>query len=442
VYKTAIVSIHSYPMKTSLALLILPFVLLYPARADYLVQPNDVVGIAGDSITEQHLYSCFMEDYLLMCQPTAGQSIINFGWSGEQAPGFLARLNTDVFPFKPTVMTTCYGMNDGGYGPLNDQIAGNYRTAQTGIVEALKKNGVRAIVLGSAKCVDSFYYGRGNPDPNRRPDVYNKTLGSLADIDKDIAAKEGVVYADVYGITLDTMKKAKAALGDDYQIMGGDGVHPDPNGHLVMAYAFLKALGCDGNIGTITVDMGSSQATGTSGQEIVSCKGGVVDVKSTRYPFCFNGTLGSKNQGETAAITQFFPFNDDLNRYMLVVKGLTAAKAKVTWGDPTKGAVTKEYTADQLAKGINLASEFLVNPFCDQFGKVAGVVGAQEQQEDTLSKGFMHNIPDYKNNMAPGTDAAFDQIVTAGMAKHNALFKQAQDLVIPIEHTITIAPES
>ena len=57
-----------------------------------------------------------MEDYLLMCQPTEGQKIVQFGWSGEQAPGFLARLDTDVYPFKPTVMTTCYGMNDGHYG--------------------------------------------------------------------------------------------------------------------------------------------------------------------------------------------------------------------------------------------------------------------------------------------------------------------------------------
>ena len=424
-------------MKTSIALLILPLLLLCPVRADYLVQPNDVVGIAGDSITEQHLYSSFMEDYLLMCQPTMNQSIINFGWSGEQAPGFLARLGTDVFPFKPTVMTTCYGMNDGHYGPINDDTATQYRTAQTGIVEALKKNGVRVIVLGSSKCVDSFYYHRGNPDPNQGPDVYNKTLGSLADIDKDIAAKEGVVYADTFGITMDAMQKAKAAFGNDYQIFGGDGVHPDPNGHLVMAYVFLKALGCDGNIGTITVDMGSNQATGTPGQEIVSCKAGAVDVKSTRYPFCFNGAMGSKVPGETAAVTQFFPFNDDLNRYMLVVKGLTTAKAKVTWG-----ATSKEYTSDQLAKGVNLAADFLANPFCDQFGKVAGVVGGQEQQEDQLSKGFMHNLPDWKANFAPGVDAAWDQIVASGMAKHNAIFKQAADLVVPVEHTITIVPES
>jgi hypothetical protein len=83
-----------------LSVLLLPFAL--GAKADFLIQPNDVVGIGGDSITQQHLYSAFMEEYLLMCQPTAGQKIVQFGWSGERAPGFLARLDTDVFPFKPT----------------------------------------------------------------------------------------------------------------------------------------------------------------------------------------------------------------------------------------------------------------------------------------------------------------------------------------------------
>jgi lysophospholipase L1-like esterase len=418
-------------MKTPIALLLLPLLLLCPARADYLVQPNDVVGIGGDSITEQHLYSAFMEDYLLMCQPTAGQKILQFGWSGERAPGFLARLGTDVFPFKPTVMTTCYGMNDGSYGPINPDVANTYRTAQTGIVDAFKKNGVRVIVLGSSKCVDSFYYHHSPADAV----IYNQTLASLADIDKDIAQKEGVVYADVNGITADAMKKAKAKFGEDYEFAGGDGVHPNCNGHLVMAYAFLKALGCDGNIGTITVDMGSNQATGTPGQEIVSCKAGVVDVKSTRYPFCLSGTLDSKSPGDTAAVTQFFPFNEDLNRYMLVVKGLTAAKAKVTWG-----TTTKEYTSDQLAKGINLASEFLQNPFAPQFGQVHNAVEAQEGQEDQLSKTVMHEAPGWAG-VSPGASALLDQIIAQGMAQHEALYKAAADLVVPVEHTITIAPE-
>ena len=411
------------------ASLLLP--LVAPARADFLVQPNDVVGIGGDSITAQHIYTSFMEDYLLMCQPTQGQSIVQFGWSGEQAPGFLARLDTDVFPFKPTVMTTCYGMNDGHYGPLTDDVANTYRKAQTDIIEALKKNGVRAIVLGSSKCVDSHTY-HSNPD---LAVIYNKTLGSLADIDKEIAAKEGVVYADVYGDTLAAMQKAKAKFGEDYVFAGADGVHPGPNGHLVMAYAFLKALGCDGNIGTITVDYGAKQATATPGQEIVSYKDGTVDVKSTRYPFCFTGAVDSKDPGTTAAVSTCLPFNDDLNRYILVVKGLTTAKAKITWG-----TTTKEFAAADLAKGINLASEFLANPFVVQFQKVDTAVKMQEAQENLLSQTFLHNLPTWKQTFAPGVDSAFDQIIAAAMTQHDALYKRASDLVIPIEHTIKIEP--
>jgi lysophospholipase L1-like esterase len=391
------------------------------AQADFLIQPDDVVGIAGDSITAQHLYSAFMEDYLLMCQLPQSKSIVQFGWSGEQAPGFLARLDDDVFPFKPTVMTTCYGMNDGHYGPISDSIADTFRKAQTGIVDALKKNGVRAIVLGSSKCVDSQTY-HGDP---AAAVIYNKTLGSLADIDKQIAQQEGVVYADVYGITLDAMEKAKAKFGQSYVFAGADGVHPGPNGHLVMAYAFLKALGCDGNIGTITVDDTLKQATGTPGQEIVS------------YHFCFSGTVDSKDPGTTAAISTCIPFNDDLNRYMLVVKGLTTAKAKITWG-----ATTKEYTAAELSKGINLASEFLANPFVDQFMKVDSAVKAQEAQETVLSQMFMHSVKTWKATFAPGTDAAFDQIISAGMTQHDALYKAAAALVIPIEHTIKIEPST
>jgi lysophospholipase L1-like esterase len=419
-------------MKKLLTLIISSFLGCVAARADFLVQPNDVVGVCGDSITEQHLYSAFIEDYLLMCQPTAGQKIVQFGWSGEQAPTFLARLDTDVIPFKPTVATTCYGMNDGHYGPINDTIAKTYRDAQTGIVEALKKDGVRAIVLGSAKCVDSFTYH--NHDFAAAA-VYNKTLGALADIDKDIAAQEGVVYADVYGITLDTMKKAKAQFGDQYVFAGPDGVHPGPNGHLVMAYAFLKALGCDGNIGTITVETGLTQAEATDGHEIVSCAGGVVTVKSTRYPFCFTGALDSKDPGTTAAVTQFFPFNDDLNRFTLVVKGLTGTKAKVTWG-----ATTKEYTADQLAKGVNLAADFLQNPFVQQFMQVNDAVRHQEDQETILSKVLMHNAKAW-GSVAPGAPDLFTQLIAQGMTQHDVLYKNASDLVVPITHTIKIEPE-
>ena len=74
--------------------------------------------------------------------------------------------------------------------------------------------------------------------------------------------EEGVVFANVLDPMIDVMTKAKAKYGHDYHLAGGDGVHPDRNGHLVMAYAFLKALGCDGNIGSITVDLTAEPGSG------------------------------------------------------------------------------------------------------------------------------------------------------------------------------------
>src|SRR5262249_15699453 len=153
----------------------------------------------------------------------------------------------------------------------------------------------------------------------------------------------GVAFADVHAVMNDAMVKAKAKYGEDYQVAGGDGVHPGPNGHLVMAYAFLKALGCDGNIGTITVDLTPGKAEASGGHKIVSTKDGVVEVESTRYPFCL--TPGDpKDPNITASIVEFFPFHQDLNRLTLVVKNPGAEKLKITWG-----ATSKDYSAAELA---------------------------------------------------------------------------------------------
>ncbi len=397
------------------------------AKADLLLQPNDRLAICGDSITAEHQYTAFMEMYLLMCQPVEGLDAVQLGWAGETSQGFLARFDSDLMPFKPTVATIAYGMNDGGYTALTDDIAKTYRQNQTDLVEKLKKNGVRAIVIGSPKCVDTFSYKTRN---GADAATYNHTLSALADIDKDIAAKEGIAYADVYGIFTSAMQKLKAQNGESFYIAGGDGVHPDYNGSFIIAYAYLKALGCDGNIGTLTVDMKANQATGTPGQEIVSFQNGTLTVKSTRYPYCFGHNDGIEQ------IQKSISFNDELNRYLLVVHGLTTPKAKVTWGK-----TTKEYASADLEKGINLAVEFQDNPFSDQFGAVGNAVGVQEAQEQIYVESFLNKLKRFKD-MAPTASDALDQAAAGGMTQHKLLVQKARDLVIPIQHTIKIEPSS
>jgi len=113
---------------------------------------GDRLAICGDSITEQKMYSRIMEDYLTMCVPELKITARQFGWSGEKAPGFLARMTNDCLRFKPTIATTCYGMNDHLYKPYEEQIGKTYREKSAAIDEAFKANGVR-VVQGSAGCV-------------------------------------------------------------------------------------------------------------------------------------------------------------------------------------------------------------------------------------------------------------------------------------------------
>jgi lysophospholipase L1-like esterase len=416
-------------MKKLLALSgVMLLLIISPLRADPVLRPNDVLAICGDSITQQKIYTVFMEDYLLMCQPVEGLRIAQFGWGGEKTFGFSQRIQTDVLPFKPTVVMTCYGMNDGAYRAMDELISRDFQGSTQAAIDKLKADGVREIVIGSPGCVDSKTFKRVPPD------VYNQTLDGLRGMAQELAKKNGVVFADVHTPMIDVMAKAQAAYGNDYVFIGGDGIHPGPAGHLVMAYAFLKALGCDGSIGTITVDLGAGKAMGAPGQKVVSFENGTVTLQSTRYPFCFQGDPG-KAGNTTASILKFFPFNDDLNRYMLIVKGARSAKAKVTWGNQSK-----EFAAADLENGVNLAAEFIANPFSEQFNKVDIAVQAQQALETTLVQQFLHNEAALKT-MVPTETSSLDRVAAAGLKQDADLFNAAQALVVPIQHTIKIESE-
>src|SRR5689334_19866003 len=125
------------------------------ASAKELLEPGDMVAVIGDSITEQKQYSVFIEDYLLMCQPVEKVQVAQFGWGGETATGFEKRMKNDMLRFKPMLITTCFGMNDGGYTALTKERADLYRESTQHIIDKAKKAGVRTIVIGSPGCVDA-----------------------------------------------------------------------------------------------------------------------------------------------------------------------------------------------------------------------------------------------------------------------------------------------
>lgn len=401
------------------------------------MKDEDFVAVIGDSITEQKLYSVFIEDYLLMCQPAGKVRTMQFGWGGETAGGFKNRMANDALRFHPAVATTCYGMNDGGYSPMTPEKAKNYRDNQRAVVEGLKKGGVRFIVVGSPGCVDADTF-RKNPE---QAAMYNKTLSEERDIAREVAQEQGVAFANVFDPMVDVMTKAKAKYGQAYHLAGGDGVHPDRNGHLVMAYAFLKALGCDGDIGTITLDLDANNGEATEGHKIVTNgqfgsgkKATSVELESTRYPFCFFGDPASPSS--TRGVLEFLPFNAELNRLTLVVKGATGEKVKVTWGDHSK-----EFSAEELAKGVNLAAEFPDNPFCEAFQTVEKAIRTQQEFETPMVKELIHGLPRYEQLLPD--DKEITERLAADLAKKDEELREAAAAALkPVRHTIKVELEN
>ena len=277
--------------------------------------------------------------------------------------------------------------------------------------------------------MDLDSWQRDKPDNDK---FYNENLGKLSAIAGRLAKERGFVFANMHPLMMEVMAKAKAANGADYHVCGGDGVHPSANGHLVMAYSFLKAMGVSGDIGTITVDM-KEGATGTDGHRIVASKAGEVEVESTRYPFCFFG--GEKDPNGTRSILPFLPFNDDLNRYVLVVKNLESENADVTWGTETKA-----FTKVELEKGINLAAEFLDNPFSAPFQELDRAVGAKQQFETQMIKGMVTQFRGIREMLKgdPELPPLLDALYAKLAGKQAELQEEARAAVKPVTHKITV----
>ncbi|NBV25091.1 MAG: hypothetical protein EBS05_24620 [Proteobacteria bacterium] len=387
-----------------------------PQPSGLVLKTGDRLAIIGDSITEQKMYSRIMETYLTVCVPELEVTVRQYGWGGETAPGFLSRMTNDCLTFKPTVATTCYGMNDHGYRAYTPDVGDRYRKASTAIVQAFKTHGVR-VIQGSPGSVG--WTGDANAEAK------NLSLGELRHIGMEIADKEHVGFADVFWPMLTAGIEGQKRYAPNYAISGGDRVHPGGAGHLVMAYAFLKSLGLDGDVGTITVDLKGDKATATKGHEVLSAGGGEVKLKSTRYPYCATGDL--KSDGSIRSGMSLVPFNKELNRLTLVGKNAGATKYKVTWGTESHS-----YTAEQLAHGVNLADDFAVNPFSEAFNKVDAAVAAKQGYETHQIKNMFHG-PEYR--VEPETIIALTEKFRTPLA--NAI----KTAFVPVTHTLKITAE-
>ena len=143
------------------------------STSDFAIHDGDHVVLYGDSITDQRLYSTFIEEYVLTRFPTWKIRWTQSGVGGDKVSGGAAgpidqRIQRDILPYKPNVLTIMLGMNDGYYKPANAAIQKTYEDGYKSMVDTILAGapGVRLTLLGPSPFDDvtlpTTHYNEGH----------------------------------------------------------------------------------------------------------------------------------------------------------------------------------------------------------------------------------------------------------------------------------------
>ena len=343
---------------------------------EFIIHDGDRVVFLGDSITEQRLYTTYIEAYALTRQPTWKLWFRNVGWGGdtswlrqrahpderqlfaadpekqqkmvEEAVG--RGLERDVLPLKPTVVTIKFGMNDHAYQPFREDIFQAYAKSQAQLAKVLEANGARVAFLTSQPIEEK------RPDPDKDP--RNQSLRKFSDGLKEVAAKTGATFVDQFDPYMAIMMKERTAKPEAF-IGGGDAVHPGPAGHTIMAWAVLKGLGATPEVSAAQIDARNKKVATEQGCKITSLK---VEADALSFDR-LDTALPMPIDPKAMPALEIAPILQDLDRYELRVAGLAAGAYELS----IDGESVAKLSAEELATGCNLATK-------------AGPVTAQAQE--------------------------------------------------------------
>ena len=352
------------------------------ARAgEFFFKDGDKAVIIGDSITEQHLYSNYVEMWTVSRFPKWNITFRNSGIGGDTSGGGNGRFKRDVLMHTPTAMTVDFGMNDGGYRAFDEGGFKRYMAGLTGMADQAKAANIR-VAWATPSPVEK---------PEQGPAVqgYNETLEKYSAGVSQIAEKYQGLFVDQFHPFIVLIDKARAADPKN-RIGGGDAVHPGPPGQAIMAWAILKGLNFPALVSSAEIDAAGSKVVKAEKCEIsnIAAKDGGISFTRTDEALPFFPV-------DSKPILKWEPIDQDLNQYMLKVAGLAEGKYEIHVDTVKVG----EHTAAELAAGVNITGDVLsAGPIAD-YAKAAfgAVVDKNRYYHDKIFRGIMlaQGVPDW-----------------------------------------------
>lgn len=316
------------------------------------------VAFVGNSITCGGHYHSYIWLYYMTHFPNRRIDVFNEGVGGDVARQMSQRLDK-VFEHKPTVVTLSFGMNDTGYMnytlPENESIGRkNVETSCNDykvIEEAYKKYPkIQKVLIGSSPYDETSCFNKV-PFPGK-----NKLIQDISDFLKGRAQANNWGYVD-FNRPMTEINKREQQADSTFTLCGGDRIHPTTDGHLVMAYLFLKAQGLtDKPVADVAIDASSRAVNLSENCEITNLTVSPESVSFTylanSLPFPIDASHHDNELHTQADALNVIPFMDEMNYEGLAVKGLQDGYYLLKIG----GKTIARLTAGELKRGVNLAS--------------------------------------------------------------------------------------
>lgn len=348
---------------------------LFARGADFYLHPNDTVVFYGDSITDQRLYTTYVETFVVTRYPKLPVRFVHSGWGGDRVTGggggpIDDRLKRDVMFYKPTVMTIMLGMNDGRYRAFDDEIFRAFTDGYEHIIKSMKDSTPNLRIT----LIDPSPYD----DVTRAPMFaggYNAVLLKYGEYLRTLAERDHLDFANLNTRLVKALERANTIDPANAQKIVPDRVHPHRSGHLLMAASLLEAWGATPTVTSVSIDAASSQVKDSVNTTVsdLESKGGLRWTQKDEalpMPVPMNDPL-------MALAVKSSDFTERFNKETLRVTGLDAATYQLKINGRLIGAFTREH----LAAGVNLAE--LDTPMSQQAAQV---------QDLTIRRADIHNI--------------------------------------------------
>lgn len=320
------------------------------------------VVFLGNSITDGGHYHSFIWLYYMTRFPNRDLRILNAGIGGNTALDMYKRLDGDVFSKNPTTLIVTFGMNDSGYLEYNGDDGakfGEEKYRET--YENFKLLEGRLKGLSDTKIVmmgGSPYDETAMVENNTSLKGKNEVMQRIVAFQKKSAEVNNWEFLDLND-PMQAINLKFQAKDPAFTICGLDRIHPENDGHMVMAYLFLKEQGLDGNmVADFEVNASKRSVVRSANCEISNIKGNREKLSFDYLAYSLPYPLDTIPRGWNATKSQadamkYIPFMDAMNREIIKVTDLEKGDYKMLIDGEEIGI----WSSEELRKGLNLAEE-------------------------------------------------------------------------------------